>query len=88
MPHLVDFFHLFGHGSNADLKRYMNRHCLSQNFNDRQFRCVVGKLCEHYCIYFCIANSKRIDMHKIVRKLTSNTGHNDVLVHACVCSQK
>jgi len=66
----------------------MNRHCLSWNFNDRQLQSVVSKFCGHYCIYFCIARSNGIDMRKIVRKLTSDTGLNDMLVHAYVCSQK
>jgi len=83
-----DFFDSFGRRPNADFERYMNRHCLSWNFNDRQLQSVVSKFCGHYCIYFCIARSNGIDMRKIVRKLTSDTGLNDMLVHAYVCSQK
>jgi len=58
----------------------MNRHCLSWNFNDRQLQSVVSKFCGHYCICFCVARSNGIDMRKIVRKLTSDTGLNDMLV--------
>jgi len=83
-----DFFDSFGRRPNADFERYMNRHCLSWNFNDRQLQSVVSKFCGHYCIYFCIARSNGNDMRKIVRKLTSDTGLNDMLVHAYVCSQK
>ena len=83
-----DFFDSFGRRPNGDFERYMNRHCLSWNFNDRQLQSVVSKFCGHYCIYICIARSNGIDMRKIVRKLTSDTGLNDMLVHAYVCSQK
>ena len=49
-----DFFDSFGRRPNADFERYMNRHCLSCNFNDKQLQSVVSKFCGYYCIYFCL----------------------------------
>ena len=80
-----DFFDAFGRQFNDYFERYMNRHCLSWNFNDKQLQSVVSKFCGHYCIYSCILRSSGIDMHKIVRSLGSDTGLYDVLVHAFVC---
>jgi len=83
-----DFFDSFGRRPNDYFERYMNRHCLSWNFNDKQLQSVVSKFCGHYCIYFCILRSSGIDMCKIVRSLSSDTGLNDVLVHAFVCRRE
>ena len=83
-----DFFDSFGRRPSADFERYMNRHCLTWNFNDRQLQSVVSKFCGHYCIYFCINRSRGVDMRKIVRSFTTDTGLNDVLVHAFVCMNK
>jgi len=75
-------FDSFGRRPNADFERYMNRHCVSWNFNDKQLQSVVSKFCGYYCIYFCILRSRDVDMCKIVRSFSSDTGLNDVLVHA------
>jgi len=83
-----DFFDSFGRQPNDYFERYMNRHCLSWNFNDRQLQSVVSKFCGHYCIYFCILRCSGIDMHKIVRSFSSDTGLNDALVHAFVCRRR
>ena len=80
-----DFFDSFGRRPNADFERYMNRHCSSWNFNDKQLQSVVNKLCGYYCIYFCILRSRDVDMCKIVRSFSSDNGLNDALVHAYVC---
>ena len=80
-----EFFDSFGRRPNADFERYMNRHCVSWNFNDKQLQSIVSKFCGHYCIYFCIRRSRGLDMLNIVRSFTSDTGFNDALVHAYVC---
>ena len=49
-----DFFDSFGRRPNADFERYMNRHCVSWNFNDKQLQSIISKFCGYYCIYFCI----------------------------------
>jgi len=83
-----DFFDSFGRRPSLYLERYMNRNCLSWNFNDRQLQSVVSKFCGHYCIYFCILRSNGIDMRKIVRSFSSDTGLNDMLVHTYVCRRE
>ena len=78
-------FDSFGRRPNADFERYMNRHCSSWNFSHKQLQSVVSKFCGYYCIYFCILRSRGVDMCKIVRSFSSDTGLNDALVHAYVC---
>ena len=80
-----DFFDSFGRAPSDYLERYMNRNCLSWNFNDRQLQSIVSKFCGHYCIYFCILRTRGVDMRKIVRTFSSDTGLNDMLVHTYVC---
>ena len=83
-----DFFDSFGRRPTADFERYMNCHCVLWNFNDKQLQSIVSKFCGYYCIYFCILRSIGLDMRKIVRSFDSDTGLNDVLVHAYVCSHQ
>jgi len=83
-----EFFDSFGHRPNIDFERYMNRHCVSCNFNNRQLQSIISKFRGYYCIYLCVRRSRGIDMCKIVRSFTSDTGLNDVLVHAYVCSRQ
>ena len=83
-----DFFDSFGRRPNAAFERYMNRHCVSWNFNDKQLQSVVSKFCGYYCIYFCILRSRGVDMCKIVHSFSSDTGLNDALVHAYVCRRQ
>jgi len=52
----------------------MNRQCVSWNFNDRQLQSIISKFCGYYCIYCCVRRSTDIDMCKIVRSFTSDTG--------------
>ena len=40
-----EFFDSFGRRPNAVFKRYLNRHCLSWIFNDKQLQSVTSKLC-------------------------------------------
>ena len=83
-----EFFDSFGRRPNEAFERYMNRHCSSSwLFNDRQLQSVVSNFCGHYCICYCFLRSRGIDMRKIVRSFTSDTGLNDVLVHAFVCKR-
>jgi len=75
----------FGRRPNVDFERYVNRHCVYWNFNDKQIQSVVSKFCGYYCIYFCIHRSSVINMCRTVRSFSTDTGLNDVLVHAYVC---
>jgi len=51
---------------------------VSWNFNDKELQSM------YYCIYFCVRRSRGIDMCNIVCSFTSDTGLNDVVVHAYV----
>jgi len=83
-----EFFDSFGHRPNIDFERYMTRYCVSWNFNNRQIQSIISKFYGYYCVYFCVHRSRGIDMCKIVRSFTSDTGLNDVLVHAYVCCRQ
>jgi len=80
-----EFFDSFGRRPNAVFERYLNSHCSSWIFNDTQLQSVVSRFCGHYCICYCLLRASGIDMPKIVRSFSSDTGLNDVLVHRFVC---
>ena len=80
-----EYFDSFGRRPTALYERYLNRHCSSWTFNDRQLQSVVSKFCGHYCIYYCMLRSRGVDMRKIVSSFSSDTGLNDALVHGFVC---
>ena len=80
-----EFFDSFGRRPNAVFERYLNSHCSSWIFNDAQLQSVVSKFCGHYCICYCLLRARGIDMRKIVRSFSSDSGLNDVLVHRFVC---
>jgi len=80
-----EYFDSFGRRPTTLFERYLNRHCCSWTFNDRQLQSVVSKFCGHYCIYYCMLRSRGVDMRKIVSSFSSDTGLNDALVHGFVC---
>jgi len=80
-----EYFDSFGLPPTADFERYLNRHCSSWTFNDRQLQSVVSRFCGHYCIDYCMLRSRHVDMRKIVSSFTTDTALNDVLVHMFVC---
>ena len=83
-----EFFDSFGRAPNSVFEQYMNCHCAVWTFNHKQLQSVISKFCGHYCIYFCILRSHGIDMSKIVRSFTNDTGLNDALVHIFVCRRQ
>ena len=78
-----EYFDSFGRRPTELFERYLNRHCTSWIYNDRQIQSVISKFCGHYCI--CMLRSRGVDMRKIVSSFTSDTGLNDALVHGFVC---
>jgi len=82
-----EFFDSFGRAPNAVFERYMNRCCSSWIFNDKQLQSVISKFCGYYCIYYCLLRDRDVDMRKIVRRFTNDTGLNDALVHAFLCAR-
>ena len=80
-----EYFDSFGQPPTANFECYLNRHCSSWTFNERQLQSVISRFCGHYCIYYCMLSSRGIDMPKIVSSFTTDTALNDVLVHGFVC---
>jgi len=64
-----EFLDSFGRRPNIDFERYMNRHCVSWTFNDRQLQFIISNFCGYYCVYFCARRSRGIDMRKIAPSL-------------------
>jgi len=84
-----EFFDWFGRRPNETFECYLNRHCSSWSFNERQLQSVISKLCGHYCIYCCICRSRNTELRrKIVRSFTNDTALNDVLIHGFVCNYR
>jgi len=82
-----EYFDSFGRPPPATLRRYLDKHCMYWNFNDKQLQSAVSRFCGHYCVFYCILRSRDIDMSRIVSSFTSDTGFNDVLVHGFICRQ-
>jgi hypothetical protein len=80
-----EFFDSFGRPPTRVFKDFMNSNCKRWIFNDRQLQSICSRFCGHYCVYYCILRSRGIDMRKISRSLTTDTGFNDVLVHGFIC---
>lgn len=80
-----EFFDSFGRRPNVLFERYLNRHCSSWTFNDKQLQSVVSKFCGHYCIYYCMLRSRGVHLRKIVSSFSTDTGLNDASVHGFVC---
>jgi hypothetical protein len=80
-------FDSFGRPPTGAFRRYMDEHCANWTCNDRQLQSIVSRFCGHYCIYFCMLRSRDVDLRRIVSSFTSDTGFNDVLVHAFVCGK-
>ena len=80
-----EYFDSFGLPPTAHFERYLNRHCSSWTFNQRQLQSVISRFCGHYCIYYCMLRCRGLDMPKIVSSFTADTALNDVLVHRFVC---
>ena len=82
-----EFFDSFGRAPNAVFERYMNRYCFAWISNDKQLQSIISKFCGYYCIYYCLLRDRGVDMRRIVRSFTDDTGLNDALVHSFVCTR-
>jgi len=82
-----EYFDSFGRRPPAIVEAYMNANCLNYwSFNERQLQSIASNVCGYYCVYYCMLRSAGIDMFKIVKSFTSDTGFNDVLVHGFLCT--
>jgi len=78
-----EFFDSFGRALTATFERCMNRYCSSWIFNQKQLQSVISK----FCGYYCLLRDRDVDMRKIVRNFTDDTGLYDALVHAFLCTR-
>jgi len=84
--HRGEFFDSFGRRPPPVFEAYMNVNCWNYwSFNERQLQSITSSMCGYYCVYYCMLRSAGIDMFKIVKSFTNDTGFNDVLVHGFLC---
>ena len=82
-----DFFDSFGRRPSDYLERYMNRNCLSWNFNDRQLQSIVSKFCGHYCISVFFAVEVLICVRLCVVLVVIRDLMMCWYIHMCVVSE-
>ena len=80
-----EFFDSFGSRPNPIFELYMNKHCVTWKFNDKQFQSSVSRFCGHYSVWYCILKCRKVSLNSIQTAMTSDTGLNDYLVHRFVC---
>ena len=81
-----EFFDSFGRCPFEHFKIFLDENCVEWIWNARQIQSVISKLCGHYCIFYCLYRSRGLDVRKIVRMFTKDTGLNDSMVHNFVCN--
>ena len=79
-----EYFDSFGRCPVDHFKIFLNENCVEWIWNERQFQSVISKSCGHYCIFYCLYRSRVLDVRKIVRMFTKDTGLNDSIVHKFV----
>lgn len=75
-----EFFDPLGRPPNEHFRRYMNRCCKYWFHNSKQLQSVVSETCGHYCIAYCIARGKGVNMNRFVSYFTRDTGFNDAVL--------
>ena len=80
-----EYFDSSGRPPAKVFKDYLNSHCKHWIFNEKQLQSAVSRFCGHYCVYYCLLRSRRVDLRRIVATFTNDTGFNDVLVHNFIC---
>jgi len=80
-----EYFDSFGRPPAKVFKDYLNGHCKYWTFNDRQLQSICSRFCGHYCVYYCLLRANGVDLYKIIDSFTTDTGFNDVIVHAFIC---
>jgi len=64
---------------------YLNRSCRSWIRNSRQLQSAATRFCGQYCVFYCLFRSLGYSLNAIESCFTTDTGLNDVFVHAIVC---
>ena len=80
-----EYFDSFGRCPFEHLKILLDENCAEWICNDRYIQSVISKFCGPYCIFYCLYRSRELDVRKIVRIFTKDTGLNDLIVHNFVC---
>ena len=81
-----EYFDPLGRAPLSVFERYMNEHCHDWIYNRKQLQSVASRFCRHYCICFCIARSRDVNMCRFTDYFTCDTGLNDVVVHDLICN--
>jgi len=76
------YFDSFGRAPSKRFHDYMNRHCRRWTYNRTQFQSAASELCGHYCIVWCLFNSRKLDLCNLLS--SSDTGLNDSLIRSIV----
>jgi len=59
----------------------MDEHCRDWTFDPG----VISQLCRHYCTCFCILRSRGVDVYRLLRYFSCETGLNDVVMRGLFC---
>jgi len=78
------YFDSFGRPPPKIFREYMLRHCRTWTFNRSQLQSAASDVCGHYCVVWCMLNSRGVDLSSLL--CTSDTGLNDAIVRNIVGS--
>ena len=81
-----EYFDSFGRYPFDHFTIFLDVNCVEWIWIERQIQSVISKLCGHYFIFYCLCRSTGLDVRKIVRMFTKDTGLNDSMVHNFVCN--
>ena len=60
---------------------FLNAHCTSWTFNDKQLQGLTSHVCGHYCVFYLLQRCRGQSMNTIVHMFGKIVEDNDVLVH-------
>jgi len=80
-----EYFDSLGEPPPATFVRYMNRMCSTWITNDRQLQSAASRFCGQYCTFYCLFRSLDYSLKDIESCFGTDTGLNDVFVHAIIC---
>jgi hypothetical protein len=81
----AEYFDSLGQKPLADFALFLDKYCSHWTYSERQIQSISSYFCGHFVIYFCIQRNRGLDMSKILRKFTNDTGFNDMIIHRIVC---
>jgi len=69
----------------VEFASFMDKYCSRWTYSERQIQSISSYFCGHFVIFFCIQRKRGLDMQKILRIFTNDTGFNDMIIHRIVC---